>query len=144
MNRNIKKVVIGLVVITILALGFKFLVISWLSFFSNPNRGTLSEKEILLFKALKKEFQIIEIERDSDFEEKNIREDIDTITYKIYLYYDKRFDTLKMENTSKVIFKNLEKLDLNKNIYKYEIVFCKNLYNPIGKKYEHTKVIQKD
>ncbi|RVU89846.1 hypothetical protein EH230_13870 [Flavobacterium columnare] len=127
MNRIIKKIVIGLVIITILFLGFKFIVVSWLSFFSSPKKADSFSQERILFEKFKKEYNFKEINRTPELE-KDFLESNDTLSYELYIRYidcNKSNDFFK-EISNKMATEINNKISLNDNFYKYKFIFyCK-------------------
>ena len=135
MSKIIKWFLIVSVIVGLLYLAINFLVVSWISYFSNPRRIEKSPKEIILFERLKKEYGFYSIERSPETE-RELLEPKDTLTYTLYISKincnnDPKEIELKYQN----IDNEINQLKLNSNFYQYEIVFYCKKYPPTSFKF---------
>lgn len=134
MNSFIKKSLIIITSVFIFYFLIKILIVSWVSFFSNPNKIYALEGEKNFFNEIKMNYNVKLIERYPKYEQE-IDTQNETTAYTIYLYYNKNADTTKFGELSKKISNRLSKMKLDKRFNQIKIVFSDKVYNLNGKVY---------
>lgn len=130
MTKIIKRILMIAGVGIILYLGISFFAVFWLTYFSSPKRIESLPQEKKMFTRLKKEYHLKKIERAPETEHRLLTPK-DTLTYSLYLTgVDCTRNEEEMKRETLEISKEVNKLGLHQNFYKYEIVFYCQKFPP--------------
>ncbi|WP_306353370.1 hypothetical protein [Flavobacterium sp. '19STA2R22 D10 B1'] len=118
-NKKIIIIISVVAIIAIVIIRYSFLAVFWLT---TPGDGEITANEKVLFEKIKEENHAKKVWREPKY---NMTAPKDTTTYRIIVNdIPCDSDTLGLEAKAKEIKNEINKLNLHKNFYKYEIIYA--------------------